>query len=592
MFYQDKYLFIISEEEKFKTARTEVAGSYFWSFFEHILKTVLYKNSQFFDKPDNNKPFKNIIRPILNLQYRAEGFDVKDIELFIKDSEKYFKSFLIRKYHESWAREEEIDTFIDAMVESYVDFGGALVKKKADGAPELVPLQRIAFCDQTDILAGTICEKHFYSPSQLLETATENGWDYNKAKLLVELCELEKKESYANTGTETPSPYVAIYELHGNLPVGWLDDEDSDYENKEYSPQVHICGFFKMTEKKGEYKNNGITLFSAPEKKPRYKFIARDAIYGRALGMGGAEELFQDQVWTNYAEIHKKYLMDSASKTIFQTADQMLANKNNINSLGNNAILVHEAGKPLTQVNTYPTSFALFDNLVNEWQAHAQQMGAASDPILGEEPKSGVPFRLQALVTQEAHSLHEYRKGKLATFLDEIYRDWIIPGISKQIVGGKEFVAELDLDELQNLADSLVICETNKVLKDGILEGVNFTPEQVESFKQTVRESFMKGDKRKFFEILKDEMKNIPIDVKVNIAGKQKYSQLYLDKLNNVFRTIAANPQILQVPGMAKLFNEILEAGGLSPIDFPISSLPQPQMQSQPQMVANQMPVK
>ncbi len=99
MQYQDIYQFILAEEQNFKTARIEVAGSYFWSFFEHVLKTTLYKLSKFIKNPDDeSKPFKNIIRPILNLQYRAEGFDVKDIELYVDNAEKYYKSFLLRKY--------------------------------------------------------------------------------------------------------------------------------------------------------------------------------------------------------------------------------------------------------------------------------------------------------------------------------------------------------------------------------------------------------------------------------------------------------------------------------------------------------------
>src|SRR3990167_8236998 len=133
MQYTDKYKFILGEEQLFKTARIEVAGNYFWSFFEHVLKTFLYMNSQFIKGPDENKPFKNIILPIINLEKRLEDFDVKDIELFVNDSEKYFKSFLIRKYHEKWAREEGLDTFIDAMVESYAEYGGALVKRLKNG---------------------------------------------------------------------------------------------------------------------------------------------------------------------------------------------------------------------------------------------------------------------------------------------------------------------------------------------------------------------------------------------------------------------------------------------------------------------------
>ena len=63
-------------------------------------------------------------------------------------------------------------------------------------------------------------------------------------------------------------------------------------------------------------------------------------------------------------------------------------------------------------------------------------------------------------------------------------------------------------------------------------------------------------------------MKNTPISVKVNIVGKQKYLPQMTDKLVNIFRTIISAPQILQNPGMQKLFNEIIENSGLSPINF------------------------
>src|SRR3990167_7908419 len=147
MYETDIYNFIKTQEANFKLPIV-VMEDFEFNFFEHIKTTVLYKNSVYLTGKDDNKPYKNIIRPILNLQYRSEGFDVKDIVLFINDSYKYFKSFLVKKYHEKWARENEIDTFIDEMVESYVDFGGALIKDVGDAKPEVVPFQRLAFCDQ------------------------------------------------------------------------------------------------------------------------------------------------------------------------------------------------------------------------------------------------------------------------------------------------------------------------------------------------------------------------------------------------------------------------------------------------------------
>jgi len=41
-----------------------------------------------------------------------------------------------------------------------------------------------------------------------------------------------------------------------------------------------------------------------------------------------------------------------------------------------------------------------------------------------------------------------------------------------------------------------------------------------------------------------------------------------VDKLVNIFRQVASAPQLLDDPRMAKLFNQILESSGLSPINF------------------------
>src|SRR3990167_2875725 len=97
---QDIYSYITTEETIYQTKPVSIAENYEWNMWEYIKLVVLYKNSQYLLGNSDDKPFKNIIRPILNLAYRAEGFDVKDIVLFINDKYKYFKSFLVKKFHQ------------------------------------------------------------------------------------------------------------------------------------------------------------------------------------------------------------------------------------------------------------------------------------------------------------------------------------------------------------------------------------------------------------------------------------------------------------------------------------------------------------
>ena len=575
----DIHAYITLEENAYSIPITLVDG-YEWGMKEHIMLSTLYKNSKYSTGNSDDKPYKNIIRPILNLQYRAEGFDVKDIDLYVDSPKDYYKSFLVKKYHDRWARDNGIDTFIDDMVESYVDYGGALVKNINDVKPEVIPLRSIVFCDQTDILSSPIGIKHFFSPDQLKEMAKfgwgdeDNGADTTIDELILLAQDTKNFDKLKGKTITTPGKYIEVYEIHGTLPKKFLDPEAND---EDYETQLQITTFY--TNESGI--KTGLTLFKGVEKKSPFKLILRDKIYGRALGFGGAEELFEPQVWTNYDQIRMKAMLDSASKIIYKTTDQAFASRNNLEDVDNNEILVLDEASDFSQVDTTPRNLAIFQNNIAEWEAHAQTMGAANESIMGETPKSGTPFALQQLVTAESHSLHEYRKGKLATFLDEVYRDWVIPYIVTELQKDQQFIAELSLDELESIADNLVTNKTNEKIKEEILSGRIITKEEIEIFKTDTRDMFMKGDNKRFIKILKGELKKTPISVKTNIAGKQKYLAQMTDKLVNVFRQLIQTPQILDDPRMSKLFNEILESSGLSPVKYQKPRVEQQQPQPQ-----------
>jgi hypothetical protein len=211
---------------------------------------------------------------------------------------------------------------------------------------------------------------------------------------------------------------------------------------------------------------------------------------------------------------------------------------------------------------------ALFDRSTANWEAHAQQMGAANDSIMGQPPTSGTPFKLQELVTAESHGLHDYRRGQFAKHIEEIYRDWIIPHIQRKITQGTKFLSELTLDELQYVSESVVTNQVNTRIKEIILNGGTVTPEQQAAFTQLYKDEFNKKGNKRFIEILKGEFKDTPLGVKVSVQGKSKDLSSRTDKLVNIFRTVVANPAVLRLPPIAKIFNDIIEASGLDPADF------------------------
>lgn len=565
--------YITEQENLYKTNRIPLTDGWEWNMYDHVRKSFMYKNSKYTTgNDDGTRPYKNIILPIAKLAYRSEGFDVKDIELYVNNPELYYKSFVLKKYHYRWSQKKHIDRFIDTVVTTSFDYGGVLTKKTRDTI-EVIPFQQLAFCDQTDIMSGAIGEKHMYSIEDLQDM--KGVWDTEAIEEAIEYSTDDRANTQlmGDTKAKTPGKYVEVYEVHGMFPETWLNDDEGEtyLDASKYSRQMWVV----VKNIKGDNGDKkGLVLFKAPEREVRYKFMGRggpaEKIHGRALNRGGIEELFEPQVWVNYSEIQLKEMMDVASLMILNTQDASFGTKNNIKDLSQGEILSSDA--PVTQVNLQPINETSFYNNINAWEALARATGSASESSLAVTPTAGTPFALEQLKTQNGLQEHDYQRGIIADFIGEIYQDWVIPMMSKDIVKGDKWMDEMSLEEMQYVAEHVVDNEFNSRLKQALIDGKLPTAEEVQSFKKLAKDIFMK-DNKKFIEIFKDEMKSLPMDIRINVAGKQSYLAQMTDKLSNVFRQVISNPQVLQIPAFAKIFNEILESSGISPVDF--STMPE-----------------
>src|SRR3990167_2144401 len=283
----DIFGFILSQEANYQ--RPIPVGTKEWSMKDHITRSTLYRDSDIVGTKTKYTPIKNVTRHILNLSHRTEDIDVKDVDIYVDDKEKYHLSFLVKKYHDDvFVQENDLDTFFDKLNQSRIDYGGGLSKRLSTGR-EVVPLQSIAFCDQTDMLSGPIGIKHYYSPDQLLDMESR-GWgkETNGAtislKSLIKLSREEKKDN--NTEKQqasTPGRYIEIYEVHGNLPKRYVNRED---DSGEYESRLFIVAFYQKENNQG---STGVILYTAPEYKSPFKLVQRaTGTFGRALDFGGA----------------------------------------------------------------------------------------------------------------------------------------------------------------------------------------------------------------------------------------------------------------------------------------------------------------
>jgi hypothetical protein len=596
------YEFVTQEEQNYRTERVPLASNWRdWNMYEHIDRSFTLKNSRFYKgAQDYKRPFNNIIIPIANVNYRSEGFDVKDIQIYVDDSENYHKSFIARKFNNWWAKENHIDTAIDESVESYFDYGLALLRNVNEARPEVIQLQQIAFCDQTDVMSGPICLKHHYTISELLDM--KGKWDGKEIDKVVMMARFSKSQDQSyDQETKTPGKYLEVYDLEGMFPESWLGAEKLGEEWQDTGKYVYsrymITYFVSPTDGKSKV---GVCLFKG-KAKSSYKSIKRDPIFGRACGRGGIEELFHPQIWTNYSELQIQQMLEATSKVILLTTDKKLKNQK-FTDMKHGQVLDLTEGTRFEQLALQPINKTAFDNYVNKWEQVARTIGSASDPALGLNPVSGTPLGTTEIVTSQGIGIHEYRQGKMAEFWAEIYRDWVLPKCVDEINKGSKWLDDLSLDELQEVAEKVSVKQGNERIKEMVLSGKMMAPEEAEMMRGIIKEQFMKGGSKRFLEAVKDELKDLPTDVEISISNKQKNMAEVVSKLNSVFRTLFTPGAIQAIQankGLSDLLNNILESGGLSPVNFAsftgqpqISPMQpptmQPQMAQQPQLQANQ----
>ncbi len=602
---KDIYSYVKAEETNFESDKIRIGDNWDWNFRDHVQLIFHLKNGVFYTGENNFlRAFKQVMRPLLRLSYWTEDIELKDVVFFIEGQNGRVLSFLVKKYHdEVYARENDLDTFIDEITESDIDYGGVLVQKTSKARPEVMSLNSIAFCDQTDALGGPVGFKHTFSPDALRKMSAmgwgeeSNGATISIDELIVLADDNKAPDTMGNTKTnQVPGKVIEVYIVRGNLPEAYLEDNDN-YE--EWYNQLQIIAFYTDKNK----KKVGVTLYRKKEDEGNLMFHTSEKIHGRALGFSDGEMLIQPQVWTNFLTIHKTGLLEAASKNVVYTDDEGFGGKNNLSDVENLEVLKVAEGRKFDFVPTVGgDNIAVISNAVNEWFEAAQLDTAAFDPIMGKEAASGTTFKGQERTVAQGRGWHDRRRGQRAKFIELVYRQLIIPKIAKEITKGKKFLATLSAEELTWVVDQLATNHANdKIKKAMIEEGKVLSKEEQDQITRTFKENFIKGGNKRILEILEGEFDDIEIKMGINVAGKQKDLVNLSDKLLSIFQFVFANPTgfqtAMQIPALAKSFQDILEFSGLNQTDFislltpPAQPLPQEGQPTDP-MTLNRQPVE
>ena len=580
---------IRKQEQDYINSDTKISEHVQFSPKETIDKIEAYLNSKHTtgdtDALGREKPFFNIVTAASNVWYRATDIDRKDIRIKPTKSSGHTTALLANAKSKEWMRKSNFGVWLNDWGLTLAQYGSAVSKfVEQDGklVAKVVPWNRLII-DAIDFNGNPVIEKNYYTPAQLRKNKL---FDQEQVESLIENA-LQSRETVGGDKSDTKADYIEVYELHGEFEKSLLTGNEADSDI--CVQQVHICSFIEtMKDGKSEYLD--YTLYKGQEKNPYHiaHLIKRD---GRAISIGAVNHLFEAQWMVNHHEKAIKDQLDLANKMVFQTSDPAYQGKNT-GDLDNGTILYHEVNQPLTQLANNSHDIAALQNSKVDWQNLASEISSTPDSLRGVTPPSGTALGTVQITTQQGLSLFELMTENKGLALEEIWREFVIPNIKKQLNTKEEIVVALDNMSIKQI-DSLYIPNEakkrfNKMAVDKVIKFLEGQGEAPQPYDPNVAEQAVTKDMEslgntRYFKpdeldekTWKDVFSDFEWDVEVEVTNEQSDKQALLSNLNFTLGTLASMGDI----GNARMvLAKILEETDIfSPMELTsVSQEPAPQ---------------
>lgn len=591
---------LVREMEDLDTNGVTTSSKYVTqSMREDINTTEAYLNSKHIsgdtDYLGRPKPFFNIVVGARNIWFRATDIDCKNIKLRATKDEEMIEAFVATIKFQEWIKKQSFGQFLNDLGLNLASHGSTVskfIERENELIAQVMDWNNI-IVDPIDFENNVKIEKLWFTPSQLLK---QKGYDKEKVKEL--LSKVETRETITGEQKDNKSGYIPVYEVHGELPLSLLTNDDKDDET--YVQQIHIVSFLAKKDNKDKYDE--YTLYSGREKQDPYfitHLIKKD---GQTYAGGAVKNLFEAQWMVNHSQKQIKDQLDLASKIIFQTSDGSFVGQNMLSSIENGDILKHEINQPLERLSDNADISAL-QAFKADWQNVANQINGISEAMQGENAPSGTAWRLVQAQLQESHSLFELMTENKGLAITEMIRRYVLPFFKKQLNNDEQISAILEEENVKQIDSMYVPNEVarrlNQKKKETILSGEIFDPgfEAADMAEANAEISKTLTGNQRFIKpsdvpnkTWKEVFDDMEFDIDIDITGEAKDIQGAMATLTTIFQVVASNPAVLQDPTVKMMFSKILNLSGVvSPLELSQGSQPPPQ-QPQQQVQQPQMP--
>lgn len=548
---------------------------------EKISTIDSYLNSQHIsgktDSLEREKPFFNISVMAAYVWYKTTDIDRKHIRFTPGNSKQRLKALVATIKLRLWMNKKNFGAWLNQWGWTLSVYGSAVCKfVERDGKliPSVVPWDRM-ICDPIDFDNNVQVEKLYFTPAQL----RQQNYDPEAIEEAIEKFATAKTD-ISGQKIDVKNEYIGVYEAHGNLPLSLLkQSKGEDYTEEDettYVQQMHVL-FIDHNKKNKE--NYEVCLYSGKEEKSPYYLSHLIEQEGRTLSIGAFETLFDSQWMVNHSAKQVKDQLDLASKQITQTADPNFLGRNVLTEVDTGSILIHEENRPLTQVNLQSHDIPQILGFLEQWKGLGKEASGSVEALTGANLPSGTPYRMGAMLNQEARGLFDMMRENKGLHLEEMLRNYIIPYFKKTLKTTEEIIAILDGEELEEFDELALPSRLHQEIMAGLSVGIPSREQLMSAIDEKQRGNMrmlIPSDNKDM--TWKEYFKDLDMNaLEVEITGENRDKQSILITLDTLLQRIMSNPEALNDPNIKKIFNKILdETGVMSPLQM--SAIPgQPQ---------------
>ena len=412
-----------NEINTYQTDTVDLSDGVSFSQYKLVKRISLYENQQYpkgkIDSQGDYKYWYDIISPRVNDEVKNIDFDRSNIYIYSDSFKDRLPVYLSNLQLKQWLTKTGQGEELNDAVEEFSAWGN-VVWKKISGGYERCDLKNFYVLNQTakSLDDTPVIERHLLSQADLRDK--KGVWE--NVENAIRTC--GNKQFSATSGsneTDTTYPNYEVYERNGEVSTKLLKSAQGKAggsEDKYVLAKVIVAGTSK-----NERISVKHVLFAEEITSMPYREAHRGRYKGRWWREGMYEILFDCQTRANQLGNQIAKGLEWASKTIFRTGDDTFVS-NLLTDLRNGDIL---RARDLAQVEVRMQGL---DQLMADWNRNIQtadRLANSYEIVQGQTMPSNTPFRLGALLDQNANKLFDFLREKLALGFEGLINDWILP---------------------------------------------------------------------------------------------------------------------------------------------------------------------